>query len=69
LGYNQIKINPPEEDKPAFIADTTNYCYQVMSFGLKNAGVTYQRLMDKVFSEQIGKIIKVYMKRVGPNLT
>lgn len=32
-----------------------------MSFGLKNAGVTYQRMMDTVFKEQIGRIMAVYV--------
>lgn len=32
-----------------------------MSFGLKNAGVTYRRMMTKVFSEQLGKSIEVYI--------
>nr|KAJ0196092.1 hypothetical protein LSAT_V11C700351650 [Lactuca sativa] len=32
-----------------------------MPFGLKNTGVTYQRLMDKVFDDQIGRNIKVYV--------
>lgn len=32
-----------------------------MSFGLKNAGATYERMMDKVFHTQIGRNVKVYV--------
>nr|XP_025648156.1 uncharacterized protein K02A2.6-like [Arachis hypogaea] len=32
-----------------------------MSFGLKNAGAAYQRLMNKIFSELIGKTVEVYV--------
>ena len=32
-----------------------------MSFGLKNAGTTYQRLVNMMFKEQIGKTMKVYV--------
>lgn len=47
--YNQILMHPTDQDKTAFITDRINFCYKVMPFGLKNAGATYQRLMDKVF--------------------
>ena len=37
------------------------YCYKVMPFGLKNAGATYQRLVNKMFSRQIGRNMEVYV--------
>nr|KYP56681.1 Transposon Ty3-G Gag-Pol polyprotein [Cajanus cajan] len=60
-GYNQIPMYPPDEAKTAFITDSANYCYKVMPFGLKNAGATYQRLMDKIFRNQIGTSLEVYV--------
>ena len=32
-----------------------------MPFGLKNAGATYQRLVNKMFSKQIGRNMEVYV--------
>ena len=32
-----------------------------MSFGLKNAGATYQRLVNKMFNKQIGRNMEVYV--------
>ncbi|XP_014493154.1 uncharacterized protein LOC106755497 [Vigna radiata var. radiata] len=60
-GYNQIPMYQPDREKTAFITERSNYCYEVMPFGLKNAGATYQRLMDKVFQNQIGKCMEVYV--------
>jgi len=60
-GYNQIQMYEPDVPKTAFTTDTANYCYKVMPFGLKNAGATYQRLMDKVFKDQIGRNMEVYV--------
>jgi len=48
-GYNQIPIYPPDNKTTGFITDSTNYWYNVMPFGLKNAGASYQRLINKIF--------------------
>ena len=40
---------------------TGNYHYKVMSFGLKNARSTYQRMMTRMFELQLGKSIKIYV--------
>ena len=60
-GYNQISMYSPDQAKTAFITDRGLYCYKIMPFGLKNAGATYQRLVNKMFAEQIGKTVEVYV--------
>ncbi|KAM1006239.1 hypothetical protein ACFX2A_003013 [Malus domestica] len=60
-GYNQILMNPPDQEHTAFTTDRGLYCYKVMPFGLKNAGATYQRLVNSMFAEQIGKSMEVYI--------
>nr|KYP61978.1 Retrovirus-related Pol polyprotein from transposon 17.6 [Cajanus cajan] len=52
---------PLNEESTMFIIDQENFCYRVMPFGLKNVGDTYQMSMDKVFSDQIGRNVKVYV--------
>ena len=51
FGYNQIRMAPEDEEKITFITNRVLYCYRVMPFGLKNTGVTYQQLMNKIFKE------------------
>nr|GEX67687.1 reverse transcriptase domain-containing protein [Tanacetum cinerariifolium] len=48
-GYHQIQLAEADEEKTAFHTGHGVYCYMKISFGLKNAGATYQRLMDKAF--------------------
>jgi len=60
-GYNQIKMHPRDESKTVFMTETCSYCYKVMPFGLKNAGATYQRLMDKVLAPMIGWNVHAYV--------
>ncbi|GAU42817.1 hypothetical protein TSUD_288450 [Trifolium subterraneum] len=60
-GYNQIKMAEIDKKKTAFMTENGNYYYNVTPFGLKNAGATYQRMMNKVFHNEIGDMLEVYM--------
>lgn len=60
-GYNQIRMDPVNEEKAEFIAKSKNYCHKVMSFGLKNIEATYQRLIYKVFGAKLGRNLEVYV--------
>nr|GEZ39927.1 reverse transcriptase domain-containing protein [Tanacetum cinerariifolium] len=59
-GYHQIQLAEAVEEKTTFHTGQGVYCYTKMPFGLKNAGATYQRLMDKAFEE-----VKVYAREGG----
>ena len=50
-----------DQEKTVFITSQWLYYYKVMPFRLKNAEVTYQRLVNKMFSEQIGWNMEVYV--------
>jgi hypothetical protein len=63
-GYNQIKLKKEDEEKTAFITPYGVFCHQVMPFGLKNAGATYQRMMQNCLGSQIGCNIQVYIDNV-----
>nr|GEW61950.1 reverse transcriptase domain-containing protein [Tanacetum cinerariifolium] len=60
-GYHQIQMAKEDEEKIAFITSQGIICYTKMPFGLRNAGATYQRLVDKAFHKQIGRNLKVYV--------
>src|SRR3954467_365250 len=60
-GYNQIKMAPEDMEKTSFITPWGTFCYKVMSFGLKNAGATYQRAMTTLFHDMMHKEIEVYV--------
>ena len=60
-GYNQIKMKEDDQEKTSFVTNQGLFYYKVMPFGLKNAGATYQRLMNKMFAHQLGRNIQVYV--------
>lgn len=56
--YNQIRIEPKDEEKLTFI---TKFCNKVIPFGLKNIEATYKHLMEKVFQGQLGWNLEVFV--------
>ncbi|XP_057793251.1 uncharacterized protein LOC131009864 [Salvia miltiorrhiza] len=60
-GYHQILMHPDDQEKTSFMSNIGIYCYKYMPFGLKNAGATYQRLVNKMFEELLGRTMEVYI--------
>ena len=60
-GYNQIKLSEDDQEKTSFVTGQGLFCYKMMPFGLKNAGATYQKLMNRMFAYQIGRNVQVYV--------
>ena len=50
-----------DEEKTSFITPRGLFCYRVMPFELKNAGSTYQRLVNKIFARLLGNIMEAYI--------
>jgi ribonuclease HI len=60
LGYHQIKMKESDQLTTSFITTFGMYCYTTMPFGL-SAGATYQRCMNHVFGEHIGRTVEAYV--------
>ena len=57
----QIALAAYDQKKTSFISLDANYHYTVISFGLKNAGATYHRMMTRMFREKISHTVEVYI--------
>ena len=59
--YDQIPMHLPKAKKMAFITPHGLYYYNVMPFELKNAKATYQRLVNEIFRQLLGKTMEAYI--------
>ena len=54
-------MSKDDQEKTTFITEYGLYCWKVMPFGLKNAGATYQRMVNEIFQGQIGRNAEIYV--------
>ena len=62
--YWKIQLKKKDRPKMAFLTRSGQYQFKVMPFGLNNAPATFQRLMNKVLRQYIGKFVQVYLDDV-----
>jgi len=60
-GYNQIVVNPQDQEKTAFTCPFGVFAYRRMPFDLCNAPATFQRCMMAIFADMVKKCIEVFM--------
>jgi len=63
-GYHQIYLAEHDREKTSFSVCRGKYEFCRLPFGLKNAGSIFQRAIDDVLREHIGKICYVYVDDV-----
>jgi hypothetical protein len=60
-GYNQVPVDPEDQEKTTFTCPFGTFAYPHMLFGLCNAPATFQRCMISIFSDMVGRFIEILM--------
>lgn len=64
LGYHQVRMHPEHSAKTAFSTDRGHFEFLRVSFGLKGAPATFQRLMNTVLAGLTGMNAFVYLNDI-----
>lgn len=64
IGFQEFQLEPSDQEDTTFITPKCIYRYIPMIFGLKNTSVINQRVVNKMFEDQLGKIMEVYIDDV-----
>ena len=59
--YHQIRIFKEDVPKTTFRVPFGHYQFKFLSFGLTNAPVIFQGVMNRIFQEQLGKFVLIYL--------
>jgi hypothetical protein len=60
-GYNQVAVDPQDQEMTTFTCPFGTFAYRHMPFGLCNAPATFQRCMMSIFSDMVKKYLEVFM--------
>jgi hypothetical protein len=60
-GYNQVPVDPEDQEKTTFTCPFETFAYRRMPFGLCNALATFQRCMISIFSDMVERFLEVFM--------
>ncbi len=63
-GYWQIPMAPKSREITAFSTPTGHYEFRRMPFGLKSAPISFQRMINTVFSDMLGTHVFAYLDDV-----
>ena len=60
-GYWQVKMHPDSREKTAISTHRRLFQFKRMQFGLTNAPVVFQRMMNSVLAKCLGKSCLIYL--------
>jgi hypothetical protein len=60
-GYNQVPVDPEDQEKTTFTCPFGTFAYRRMPFGLCNAPATFQRCMISISSDMVERFLEVFM--------
>jgi hypothetical protein len=60
-GYNQVPVDPEDQEKTTFTCPFGTFAYRRIPFGLRNAPATFQRCMISIFLDMVECHLEVFM--------